>query len=178
MGIRRIFFTSLTIIIVVSVGLIILKNNQIIFSEGQPSDVPKEELTEAVTLSRHSLPEDIVFSEDKINIYLFWGDGCGYCERLIGFLESLDSEYSKKYNIYLFEVWNSPDNRQMMSNFAGALGHNVSGVPFLIIGDQTFSGFSQSMEQQIKDAITYEYENRANNHVMRDSAQKQLLEDN
>ena len=175
---KRTFFTFLIIVTVVFVGLAILKNNKIIFSEGQLREAPRKELPEAITLSRHSLPEDIIFSEDKINIYLFWGDGCGYCERLIGFLESLDSEYSEKYNIYLFEVWNSPVNRQMMDNYASALSYNVSGVPFLIIGDQTFSGFSQSMEQQIKDAITYEFENRANNHVMRDFVQNQVAENN
>ena len=91
---------------------------------------------------------------------MFWGDGCGYCEGLISFLENIDSEYSKKYNIYLFEVWKNPDNHQLMENYAETLDYRVNGVPFLIVGKKAFSGFSSSMEQRIKDAINSEFDSR------------------
>lgn len=34
--------------------------------------------------------EDITFNQNKINIYLFWGDGCPHCEELKEYFKSLE----------------------------------------------------------------------------------------
>ena len=39
------------------------------------------------------------------------------------------------------------------------MGDEVSGVPYTIIGEKTFSGFSETYEKDILDAIKNQYQN-------------------
>ncbi|MFH1535402.1 MAG: hypothetical protein ABIF80_05505 [Patescibacteria group bacterium] len=78
--------------------------------------------------------------QEDINIYFFWGDGCPHCAKEESFLEELKTEYNN-INIQDFEVWHSADNRQVLKNAGQILDKNVSGVPFTIIGEKTFSGY-------------------------------------
>lgn len=101
--------------------------------------------------------ENISYSKEKINIYLFYGEGCPHCEELKNYLNSLDNKEKSYFNIYTFEVWNNSTNQQFMKDSAKYLNKEVSGVPFLIIGNKTFEGYSESMNIKIKKAIETEY---------------------
>lgn len=101
--------------------------------------------------------ENISYSKEKINIYLFYGEGCPHCEELKNYLNSLDNKEKSYFNIYTFEVWNNSTNQQFMKESAKFLNKEVSGVPFLIIGNKTFEGYSESMNIKIKKAIETEY---------------------
>lgn len=101
--------------------------------------------------------ENISYSKEKINIYLFYGEGCPHCEELKNYLNSLDNKEKSYFNIYTFEVWNNSTNQQFMKESAKSLNKEVSGVPFLIIGNKTFEGYSESMNIKIKKAIKTEY---------------------
>ena len=61
------------------------------------------------------------------------------------------------FDLYAFEVWGNPDNQTLMGRFAKAMGDTPKGVPYLIVGDQSFSGFSSSMEDDIIQAIIDEF---------------------
>ena len=87
---------------------------------------------------------DIDLSSNKPNIYIFWGDGCPHCKALAKFISKLPAETKDKVNIYSFEVWSDKVNQ------------DVSGVPFIVIGDKIFDGYSSGdtkTDQQILDAI-------------------------
>ena len=105
-----------------------------------------------------------VKAEDKAkaNVYLFRGEGCPHCEEAIEWFDntlSEDEEYSKYYELVQYEVWYDEDNATLMDNVAKALGTEANGVPFIVIGDKYFSGFSASQSpDQIKAAIKAEYE--------------------
>lgn len=99
---------------------------------------------------------DIDLSSNKPNIYIFWGDGCPHCKALAKFISKLPAETKNKVNIYSFEVWGDKDNKTFMKNFGKYLGQDVSGVPFIVIGDKIFDGYSSDdtkTDQQILDAI-------------------------
>lgn len=99
---------------------------------------------------------DIDLSSNKPNIYIFWGDGCPHCKALAKFISKLPAETKNKVNIYSFEVWGDKDNKTFMKNFGKYLGQDVSGVPFIVIGDKIFDGYSSGdtkTDQQILDAI-------------------------
>ena len=99
---------------------------------------------------------DIDLSSNKPNIYIFWGDGCPHCKALAKFISKLPAETKDKVNIYSFEVWSDKDNKTFMKNFGKYLGQDVSGVPFIVIGDKIFDGYSSGdtkTDQQILDAI-------------------------
>ena len=99
---------------------------------------------------------DIDLSSNKPNIYIFWGDGCPHCKALAKFISKLPAETKDKVNIYSFEVWSDKDNKTLMKNFGKYLNQDVSGVPFTVIGDKIFDGYSSGdtkTDQQILDAI-------------------------
>ena len=99
---------------------------------------------------------DIDLSSNKQNIYIFWGDGCPHCKALAKFISKLPAETKDKVNIYSFEVWSDKDNKTFMKNFGKYLNQDVSGVPFIVIGDKIFDGYSSGdskTDQQILDAI-------------------------
>ena len=61
------------------------------------------EVKDVVVEDHHE--EDIEEAKEKINIYLFWGNGCSHCSNLKAFMASIEEEYGKYYNLYTFEVW-------------------------------------------------------------------------
>ena len=93
---------------------------------------------------------------NKPNIYIFWGDGCPHCKALAKFISKLPAETKKQVNIYSFEVWSNKDNKSLMKNFGKYLNQDVRGVPFMVIGDKIFDGYSSGdtkTDQQILDTI-------------------------
>lgn len=143
--------------IVIVFGIVVVLSNQPSRTDTRGD---QDESVKVSSIERFSKPSDIKISSERINGYLFWGEGCGYCTQMIKFLESINEEYSKYYNIYMFEVYGSESNAKLMSEMAEVLNYNATGVPFLVIGDKPFSGYDKSMEQSIKDAIKSQYEER------------------
>lgn len=119
-------------------------------------------------INRYSNINEITYSEDKINIYVFWGNGCPHCEKLFEFLESEQKDYSKYYNIYAFEVWENEENEKLMNRFADKLNDKLNGVPYFIIGDQSFKGFVEEDKEKILNTIKEKYENRSSIETFKD----------
>lgn len=90
----------------------------------------------------------------KINIYLFWGDGCPHCKNEKDFFESIQNEYGELYNLYLFETWYDKENQKVLNAFSNAMNEQVSGVPYTIIGNKTFTGFGDNSKEELISAIT------------------------
>ena len=104
---------------------------------------------------------DIKNSNDKVNIYIFWGDGCPHCKHLAEFFNEHKSEVEKMANLYTLEVWKNSDNLTLMKNFSKFLGETPKGVPYFIIGNKTFSGYSESdtkTKNQILETIKTEFQ--------------------
>ena len=88
-------------------------------------------------------------SEDKINVYIFRGSSCPHCLDEITWLADNYQDFAKYVNIVTYEVWNNNSNSKLMNVVAKYLKKNVSGVPFTIVGNQTFSGFSEELGTSI-----------------------------
>lgn len=131
----------ITIILSISIVVLIINNMK------DNNEIKLTDMTE----------ENISYSKEKINIYLFYGEGCPHCEELKNYLNSLDNKEKSYFDIYTFEVWNNSTNQQFMKESAKSLNKEVSGVPFLIIGNKTFEGYNESMNIKIKKAIKTEY---------------------
>lgn len=120
------------------------------------SDSTSKSTTQSTTEFAFNHESDIDLSSNKPNIYIFWGDGCPHCKALAKFMSKLPAETKDKVNIYSFEVWGDKDNKIFMKKFGKYLGQDVSGVPFMVIGDKIFDGYSSGdtkTDQQIIDAI-------------------------
>ena len=96
--------------------------------------------------------------DNKVNLYLFHGDGCPHCRDEKNWLEGIKREYKNKLNVYYFEVWYNADNNKLMDKVKEEFNVKESGVPLTIIGGKYFSGFNAStavnMENKIKEYLT------------------------
>jgi glutaredoxin len=94
------------------------------------------------------------YAQEKINLYFFYGDGCPHCAKEEVFLDQLEKE-NKNINVYRYETWNNRENAQLLVKIAKKMDVNVSGVPFLIIGDRTVVGFydAETTGKKIKAII-------------------------
>lgn len=109
------------------------------------------------------IESDIKPSTEKVNFYVFWGDGCSHCEALASFLNANSSSLKEKINIYSFEIWDNKENKNFMKDFGKFLNENPKGVPFIIIADEKFEGFSSSdthIKDQLLKIINSEYQKK------------------
>lgn len=88
----------------------------------------------------------------EVPIYYFWGATCPVCATQGEFHEALLEAYPNVV-LHAFEVYFEPENRPLMEAMAAAYGRPVSGVPMTFIGDETWTGFSQAVAQQMVAAV-------------------------
>ena len=101
--------------------------------------------------------EKVTYDENRVNIYFFWGNGCPHCEKAFEFFESIETEYGDYFTLNTFETWYDEDNRELLEQFASNMGEEVTGVPYIIIGNKTFKGFSERYEEEILEVIKEQY---------------------
>ena len=92
-------------------------------------------------------------SEDLPNIYIFRGNGCGYCERLLTFLGTIAEEYQDKVNFVVYEVADNTDNWDLYEKVGAKFGDEVSGYPYMVIGTKVFNGYASSDNEEIIETI-------------------------
>ena len=99
-------------------------------------------------------------TKDPIDIYIFHGDGCPHCAEAFEFFESIEEDYGKYFNLHQYEVWYSVTNHDLLLKVAKELGTKTDdvGVPYIVIGDKAFLGYSKNYNEQIINAIKLEYD--------------------
>ena len=86
-------------------------------------------------------------SEEKINIYLFRGHKCGFCNSFLTFLYNNAEEYGKYFNLVSYEIFNDSNNSKLfgqVSKFKD--GEAATGVPYIVIGDKAIGGIDKSTD--------------------------------
>ena len=101
--------------------------------------------------------ENIVKENNKVNIYFFWGKGCPHCAKEFEFFESIKETYVNYYNLYTFETWYNDENKKLVYTFAENMGDKLTGVPYTIIGNKSFSGFDEKYKNDFIIAIENQY---------------------
>ena len=91
---------------------------------------------------------------NKVNVYLFSGEGCPHCQEAEEWFATLDNS---KFTIVDYEVWYNEDNSKLMDKVANARGEEVGGVPYIIIGNKSWNGFASSYESEMLAEIESEY---------------------
>lgn len=102
----------------------------------------------------------LVQAKGVVTIYFFRGETCQYCKRANAFFESLkeDNDYKDKFVIRDWEVWNNTDNAALMKKVAAVMGDTVSGVPYFIIGNKSWNGYTTDYDDEIKAQINATYD--------------------
>jgi len=102
---------------------------------------------------RHALLFLLIFSafflcfanpRDGLDAYLFYGDGCPHCKKQEKYLKMYEEKYVD-LNIHRYEVYFNDDNMKLFGRMAESMGADVSGIPFLIIGDEYIVGFDETL---------------------------------
>ena len=124
-------------------------------------EVKSENLDEILT-SKNITHDFSNYSEndDQAIVYLFYGKSCGYCQKFLEFLNSIIPEYGKYFKVVGYEVWSNSSNADLMDKAAKILDKSADGVPFIVIGDQVFTGYSSSYDEKIKSAIKSLYDTK------------------
>jgi len=121
------------------------------------NELEEEKIDEQIKIDANL--ENVIYDENKVNIYFFWGDGCPHCEKEFKFLESIKTEYGDYFILNTFEVWHNEDNQQILNQFASNMKDEITGVPYTIIGNKSFKGFNEKYEKKFLEAIKTQYKN-------------------
>lgn len=112
------------------------------------------------TIAFFFLPFSVKAEEKvKVPVYLFRGEGCPHCEDALTYFNGLDEEDKKKIDVVKYEVWYNEENEKLMAKVAEKLGETVTGVPYIVVGEKSFSGFTDSIGEAIMDLVNEMYEN-------------------
>ncbi|MDD2238797.1 MAG: hypothetical protein PHH51_02825 [Bacilli bacterium] len=100
----------------------------------------------------HHITEEKV-EDNKINIYAFVGEGCPHCHKEQEFLKDIEKKYAEKVNIFIYETWYDKNNLKIFEKVKKELNVSSTGVPFTVIGDKHYVGFSGSIKSLINNDI-------------------------
>lgn len=92
-----------------------------------------------------SLP---ALANEKVNVYLFWGEGCPHCAKEKIYLQEL-ADNEPRINLITFEIYKNKNNATLLQTAAEKINVPIDGVPFLIIGDQHYVGYSAKLSPDI-----------------------------
>ena len=104
--------------------------------------------------------DDYKETSDQVTIYMFRGQGCSHCREFLEFIKGAAEEYGKYFKLVAFETWQDTNNSTLMQDVATYLGQEASGVPFIIIGEQTYSGYAEEYNESMLETIMNEYDKK------------------
>lgn len=119
--------------------------------EDEDYEAPVEEVSEETTSS------DSEADSKEVNVYFFRGQGCSHCAEAEEWFKSIEEEYGSYFKIVDYETWYNEDNAKLMQEVADARGEKAEGVPYIIIGDQSWNGFSESYTEDMINQIKSVY---------------------
>ena len=97
-------------------------------------------------------------SDDKVNVYIFRGGTCSHCLDAVAHFASIVKDEGKYFNVKTYEVWSNSDNNDLMNDVANEIGDSeVSGVPYIVIGKKSWSGYAASYDDEMMKQIKSEY---------------------
>ena len=111
-----------------------------------------------------------ISAKEKVNLYLFHSETCMHCQAEIKYLKELEKEYDN-LKIHLYEVDSHKDNAKLMIKVKEKLKIDSPNVPFTVIGNYYYIGFSDGIGDGIKELIEKYSEEKETNMV------KPILED-
>ena len=113
-----------------------------------------------------------VFAEDEVTttaeeskevkVYFFRGEGCPHCQEAEEWFDSIEEEYGSYFKIVDYEVWYNEENSKLMEKVAEARGETANGVPYIIVGNKSWNGYTEDYNEEIISQIKSEFEKDIN----------------
>ncbi len=103
-----------------------------------------------------------VFAEGEesreVKVYFFHGDGCPHCAEAEEYFQGIEAEYGDKFEIVSYEVWNDSNNAALMEKVGKARNEEIGGVPYIVIGNKSWAGFTEQWGKEMLAEINSLYE--------------------
>jgi cytochrome c biogenesis protein CcdA/glutaredoxin len=87
--------------------------------------------------------------DPEVTIYLFWGEGCPYCEMAKTALQPI-AEQDPRIGYQDFEIYQNLENRDLFIAFAAEYGVEPRYVPTIYIGDRYWEGYTADFQTEIE----------------------------
>ena len=94
----------------------------------------------------------------EVNVYFFRGEGCPHCQDAETWFQSIEEEYGSYFQIVDYETWYNEENAELMQKVAKARNESAEGVPYIIVGNKSWSGFAEDYEEELLSEIKSEFE--------------------
>lgn len=101
--------------------------------------------------------EPVEETNKKVPLYFFRGEGCSHCAEAEEWFESIQEEYGEYFEIKDYETWYNEDNADLMQRVADARKESADGVPYIIVGNKSWNGFTDSYKDEILSEIKEVY---------------------
>ena len=93
-----------------------------------------------------------ISAKEKVDLYLFHSETCSHCQGEIKYLHELEKEYDN-LELHLYEINNSKKNTELMIEIKEKLDIDSPNVPFTVIGNYYYIGYSEGIKEGIKELI-------------------------
>lgn len=131
------------------------QNSNYINNESKNNNIQKQESTNNSNnptnnnSNANTNPNINTSKENIVTIYIFRGEGCPHCEHAIEYFK--ENVKNKNIQVKAYETWYNDNNSKLMNFVADKLKADVTGVPFIVIGDYYKVGFGDG-EELLKEA--------------------------
>lgn len=99
-----------------------------------------------------------VLAINEVNVYFFHSNECDVCSQEKAYLDALKQRYPNM-RIYSYEISDS-NNNALMLKAKSMYNETKTGVPFTVIGDSAYLGFSQANKALFQKKV-YEYSKKS-----------------
>lgn len=100
--------------------------------------------------------------KEKVNVYVFYGYTCPHCHRAFEYFDSIEEQYGKYFTVKRYEtwLWDNRNNSKALDKVAAHFktDEDKLGVPYIVIGDKVFLGYSEEYNDEIVEQILNTYE--------------------
>ncbi len=104
--------------------------------------------------------DEVVAAEEsrEVKVYFFRGEGCPHCEEAEEFFSSIEEEYGNLFEVIDYETWYNEENAALMTKVGEARNEEIGGVPFILIGNKSWNGFTEQWGNEMLAEIKSQYE--------------------
>lgn len=103
------------------------------------------------------------YALNEVNVYLFYSSECSICSQEKVYLEALKERYPNM-KVYTYDISDTTNN-DLMLEAKKMYNQTKGGVPFTVIGDTAYLGFSQSKKGLFQKKV-YEYSTKQYNNEL------------
>lgn len=94
-----------------------------------------------------------IVKADTLNIDVYYGKECPYCQKEAESLKVLKNQLGSNIKINKYEVWHNKKNNKKLTQVRKELNNTDEGVPYVVINKKDYTGYNEEIFNSIKNTI-------------------------